>query len=103
MSAKIRMTDPAISVISIWEAMMLLERGRLESPVSPEQTIRGWLRENSVDVLDVTSEIAILSRTLTFDHNDPADRFIAATSFQLGVPLATTDANLLSLPWLAKV
>ena len=51
-------------------------------------------------VIPLDLEIALLSRSLPYRHEDPADRFIAATAHRLGVPLATSDARLLGLPWL---
>jgi PIN domain nuclease of toxin-antitoxin system len=93
----------AISCISIWETMMLIEKGRLKSKVTPEITVRTWLQGNAVQVLPVTEEIAILSRTLPFMHDDPADRFIASTAFHHSVTLATDDVKFTSLPWLQTV
>lgn len=77
--------------------MLLLERGRLRSGSSPEETVKEWLARYPLEVVPIDAEIAILSRTLPFEHEDPADRFIAATAFSRGVPLATSDARLLSL------
>jgi PIN domain nuclease of toxin-antitoxin system len=53
--------------------------------------------------VDLSKEIAILSRTLLFKHEGRADRFIAATAFHLSVPLATSDERLIALPWMLKV
>ena len=47
--------------------------------------------------------MAIAARTLTFNHEDPADRFIGATAHVLGVPLATADPKLHNLPWLKTI
>lgn len=93
----------AISATSIWEAHLLLERGRITPVASPEQTIRSWLGAYPFPVIPIGMEIAMLSRTLRFQHEDPADRFIASTAFQLGVPLATLDARLGSLDWLQVI
>jgi len=51
-------------------------------------------------VIPIDTDIAILSRTLEFSHSDPADRYIAATAFKCGVPLATVDPRLQELTWL---
>lgn len=89
-----------LSAASIWEITMLLEKGRLSVRGEPNSTIGAWRRRYPVPIIPIDSEIALLSRTLPFAHEDPADRFIAATAHKLGVPLATSDARLLSLPWL---
>lgn len=41
-------------------------------------------------------EVAIASRELTIETEDPADRFIAATADHLGLVLVTADAHLLA-------
>ena len=89
-----------LSSVSIWEAMLLLEKGRLRSPYSPRETITRWLEGNPFTIVPVDTEIAIHSRLLAFGHEDPADRFIGATAFVRGVPLATVDRSLVRLSWL---
>jgi PIN domain nuclease of toxin-antitoxin system len=91
---------PSISVVSIWEAVMLGQRGKVGMSSDPESTVRLWLRSYAISVVPVNTEIAFLSRSLLFKHADPADRFIAATAYHLDQPLATVDANLQSLDWL---
>ena len=95
-----RVSDLTISAITLWEAHLLMERKRIVAVATPESTIDSWLRTYPVSVAPVTAEIAVLSRSLRFDHEDPADRFIAATAHALGMPLATADAHLCNLPWL---
>ena len=41
----------------------------------------------------ITNEIAIMSRQLTLTHQDPADRFLAATARVMGLTLVTTKAR----------
>ncbi|MBZ0212357.1 MAG: type II toxin-antitoxin system VapC family toxin [Nitrospirae bacterium] len=93
-------TPLAISLISIWEALVAMERGRIQVASTPEGTVRMWLSSSPIQVIPIEPEVAILSRTLTFEHDDPADRFIAATAHWLGCPLATLDAKLRRLAWL---
>jgi PIN domain nuclease of toxin-antitoxin system len=89
-----------LSAISVWEVMRLLEKGRLQSAWTPQEVVRRWLAANPFRVVPVDTEVAILARTLPFVHEDPADRFIAATAHHLGAALATSDARLRDLPWL---
>jgi PIN domain nuclease of toxin-antitoxin system len=44
----------------------------------------------------LTTDIAIASRRLALSHEDPADRFIAATAQVLGLTLVTADARLIA-------
>lgn len=69
----------------------------------PQDTVRMWLAAAPVHVKPIDEEIAILSRTLKFIHDDPANRFIAATAFQCNAALATVDARLQGLSWLRTI
>ena len=93
----------AISAISVWETMLLLEKKRLEVAGLPNETVRKWIAANPIEIIDLTVETTILARSMPFQHDDPADRFIAATAYRLGVPLATTDERLRRLPWLKSL
>ena len=86
-----------ISAISIWETMLAVEKRRIETA---EEVSRAWLAGSPIIVTPIDAEIAMLSRTLAFEHTDPADRFIAATAYRLGCLLAAVDERLCSLPWL---
>ena len=86
--------------ICFWEAMMLHDRGRLDLGPNPAKTLLDALKDSGFRTKDLDPEIAMLSRTLAFDHEDPADRFIAATGDSLNLPLATADKHLQGLSWL---
>ena len=84
-----------LSPISVWEAMILVERGRLA--VAGDSG--AWVRQ-MVDAIPrreapLTHEIAIMSRQLALPHEDPADRFLAATAHMLELTLVTADERLL--------
>ncbi len=95
--------DTILSAASIWEVMYLIEKCRLSSDFTSEETVRRWLASSPMRVAPVDGEIAILSRTLEFVHDDPVDRFIAATAFLIKAPLATVDERLRRLPWLSTL
>lgn len=90
----------AISAITVWETVMCFERGVFKTGVGPEREIKSWLKVNPVRMIPIDEKIAILSRTLAFEHNDPADRFIAATAVCHKCKVATDDQKLRALPWL---
>lgn len=84
-----------LSPISVWEALVLAERGRL----SPNAPVTEWI-ERMVRAIPrreapLTHDIAVASRQLTLPHQDPADRFLAATALVLGLTLVTADERLL--------
>ena len=63
-----------------------MDRSRLNHIRSPEAPL--------------TKEIAILSRQIQLPHQDPADRFIAATALHYQLTLATVDRHLTNASWL---
>jgi PIN domain nuclease of toxin-antitoxin system len=44
----------------------------------------------------LTHQVAITSRRVGLEHEDPADRFLAATAEVFGLTLMTADARLLA-------
>lgn len=96
-SAELESSDNEIflSPISIWECMVLGEKGRVRLLPSQEEWLRARLRELQPKEAAVTTEVAIRSRTLALPHSDPADRFIAATALVFDLTLVTADTTLL--------
>lgn len=90
--------------ICFWEIVISAQKGRLKiGSERPDTFARSLLVRSGFTEVVMNSEIAILSRTLDFVHEDPADRFIAATAKHLNMPLATVDPNLTRLPWLSTI
>ncbi|HKT50117.1 MAG TPA: type II toxin-antitoxin system VapC family toxin [Candidatus Angelobacter sp.] len=83
-----------ISPISIWEALTLQRKGRVQM----EGDLRTWLADSLKNVREapLTNEIAIEAQFLNL-HGNPADRFLAATAKVLDLTLVTADKNLLGL------
>ena len=83
-----------LSPISIWEFLLLVEKGRL----TPGMPARQWIAEAMARVptreAPLTHDIAQESRVLDLPHEDPADRFLAATAKVLELTLATADGRL---------
>ena len=84
----------AVSAISFWETALLAGRGRIVLPVPVEawrlDLLQAGLREIAID-----GRVALLATRLEGLHRDPADRFIVATSLQLGATLVTADSQIL--------
>jgi PIN domain nuclease of toxin-antitoxin system len=83
-----------LSPISIWEALLLAEKGRIVLEPNPTQWVQNSLQAIETKEAPLSNDIAILSRQLDLVHQDPADRFIAATAVHYGLTLATVDKNL---------
>jgi PIN domain nuclease of toxin-antitoxin system len=86
-----------LSPISVWELILLVEKGRVVLDREPGR----WIAEawRSVPVRDavLTREVALESRVVRVPHADPADRFIAATAAVYDLTLATADRRLLDI------
>ena len=104
LSGRVRtlLTAPAaplrLSPISVWEAMMLAERGRIVLEPDPYLWLDRALAATPVTEAPLTFEVAMASRRIALDHKDPADRFIAASALVFGLTLVTADARLLDCP-----
>lgn len=84
-----------LSPISVWEAHLLAERGRVRVDSSPADWVARMVRALPRREAALTTDIAVASRRLARLHEDPADRFIAATAQVLGLTLVTADARLI--------
>jgi len=91
--------DPAnelwLSPISTWEALVLHAKGKIRLHGS----LTEWVANSTAPFHEapLTHEIALASRELKMQHQDPADRFLAATAKILDLTLVTADTNLLGL------
>ena len=80
-----------LSPISIWELLVLAERGRVKLDEEPGRWAREALRRSPVREATLTNEVAIQSREIASVHPDPADRFIMATALVYELTLVTAD------------
>jgi PIN domain nuclease of toxin-antitoxin system len=87
-------TELWLSPISIWEALLLGEKRKIILEPNPTQWVQNSLQALNTKEAPLSHAIAILSRQLNLAHQDPADRFIAATAVHYGLTLATVDENL---------
>ena len=100
--AREQLTSPAntlaLSPISVWEALVLAEKERVLLHPDPWSWIRTALSVRPMQEVPVTFDIAFGSRSIRLGHDDPADRFIAATAMVHGLTLVTADRSLLRCP-----
>jgi len=84
-----------ISPLTSWEVLVLADKGR----VSLDPTAAEWLRKVFRTVpfkeAPLTHEIALHSRSVSLTHEDPVDRFLAATAIVHESTLVTADERLL--------
>ena len=85
-----------LSPLSVWEAELLIERGRLHVDQPAEEWLRQALERAPLEEAPVTREVAFASRRLNTRHQDPVDRFLAATAQVFELTLVTADEHLLA-------
>ena len=94
------MLDPAnelwLSPISIWEFLVLVEKRRIAIQEAPGKWVAAALAEAPMHEAPLNHEVALASRAVMVGHEDPADRFLAATAAIYDLALATADARLLA-------
>lgn len=83
-----------ISSISFWEFLVLLEKGRVTISKPLDKWLKRAINKTRIREIPIDKEIAIQSRKIPLPHQDPADRFIAATASVHQLTLITSDGKL---------
>lgn len=80
-----------LSPISAWELLLLVGKGR----VRLDRAVDDWLAQADLSLpareAPVTREVALESRRVDLPHQDPADRFLAATARVYDLTFVTAD------------
>jgi PIN domain nuclease of toxin-antitoxin system len=90
-----------LSPVSTWELLLLHAKGRIQLRGSAREWVTNattYMRE-----APLTHEIVAAAQDLPLSHQDPADRFLAATAAVLGLTLVTADHRLLGLGTIATL
>ena len=88
-------TEVWLSPISIWESLMLERDGKIRLEPNPLRWIRDTLAAFPFREAPLNHEVALRSRAIQIDREDPADRFLAATAAVYDLTLLTADKRLL--------
>jgi PIN domain nuclease of toxin-antitoxin system len=85
----------AIASITLWEAAMMVARGRLLTQGTPEAWLGALVDRSRVIIKEITPAVAALATHFPDQFPaDPADRLIAATARADGLPLVSRDARI---------
>ncbi len=84
-----------LSPISVWEFLLLAEKGRVVVRGKPRDWVEAALAKAPMQDARLNLEVALHSRTIQTEHDDPADRFLAATAAVYDLTLVTEDHRLL--------
>ncbi len=95
--AELESTDNELwlSPISSWELLILIEKGRVVVDKEPVPWVAEVSRAVALREAPLTHEVAVESRLIDLPHQDPADRFLAATARVYDLTLVTADERLL--------
>jgi PIN domain nuclease of toxin-antitoxin system len=89
-----------LSPISVWEAILLLEKRR----INIKQDFWDWFErsKSELELQEAWLEWRVVHemRFMLLGHRDPADRFLAATARFHDLTLVTADRRLLGIPGL---
>jgi PIN domain nuclease of toxin-antitoxin system len=86
-----------ISPITAWEVGLLVARGRIKLPATPQLWFRRLTGLPGMRLADLSPDVLIASSFLPGTlPSDPADRILAATAREFGYMLITRDRPLLN-------
>jgi PIN domain nuclease of toxin-antitoxin system len=87
-----------LSPVSIWEFLILVEKGRIVLDSDPKSWIEKVFREIPFKEAPLNFQVAKESRYMELPHNDPADCFIAASALVYCLTLVTSDKLMIKSP-----
>ena len=89
--------DRFLSAISVWEAIVLLKKKRIQF----KRDFGEWFRESKEELnlteVPLSWEVAHELRFTMLGYGDPADRFLVATAKVYDLRLVTADERLLGV------
>ena len=83
------------SPISVWEILLLAEKKRILFQGDIIKAVRDIFLKIPFREAPVNREVAIQSRLVDLPHQDPADRFLAATALVYDLTLVTADKRII--------
>ena len=84
-----------LSPISVWELLLLAERGRVRLDASPRAWVAEALERAPLEEAVLNHEVVLRSRDVSLPHQDPADRLLVATALTYELTLVTADEALI--------
>jgi len=85
-----------LSPVSVWECLVLADKKRVSFACDAQDWIARALEQAPMQEAPLNHQVALARRTIALDHEDPADRFLAATAHVYDLVLATADQRLLA-------
>ena len=85
-----------LSPLSIWEVLLLAEKGKIPPAPTPEEWVTAALSNAPMKEAPLTSDVVMATKHVELAHRDPVDRFLAATARAFDLTLVTADQRLLA-------
>ena len=93
------LADPAnqlwLSPISVWETLILCQKGRLALNEGPSSWIAKAMRSSPVAEAPLNTEVVLETAKIRLPQRDPADHFLVATARVLELTLVTADDQII--------
>jgi PIN domain nuclease of toxin-antitoxin system len=83
-----------LSPVSTWEFLILVEKGRILMEEDPVGWVDRVFKRIPFQEAPINHRIAVESRLVDLPHQDPVDRFLAATALVYDMTLITADERL---------
>lgn len=80
-----------LSTASLWEMAIKVSIGKLKLGLPFRELYTVHIKDNAVDVLEMTHEHLDILKTPPFHHKDPFDRLIIAQSIAENIPILSRD------------
>jgi PIN domain nuclease of toxin-antitoxin system len=84
-------SEPFWSTVSIWEALIKVQVGKLSLPTPAGDYLTSKMSTNGVSVLPIKLEHVLRVEGLDLHHRDPFDRMLIAQSLEERWPIITAD------------
>lgn len=84
-----------LSPVSIWESLVLADRGRVQLEPEPSTFLENALKVVPMHDAPFTHEVALKLRSMRIASRDPADQILTATAAVFDLTLVTADRHLL--------
>lgn len=85
-----------LSPISLWETLILCEKGRLKLDGGAAEWIPKAMRAVPMTEAPLTTQVTLETVSVRLPHRDPADRFLIATARVFELTLVTADEALIA-------
>lgn len=93
-----QLRDPAntvcLSVVSLWEALIKYQLGKLPLPQPPHLYIPSQRQQHQILSLDVDEDSLLPLASLPPLHRDPFDRLLISQALANGMTVATMDGQI---------